>query len=300
MNSKSSTSDSPFTNNQGPSSSTGSSEILPIDPCTVKYSLSDSRNLPTSAKITNPTIESIEGKPQKTVKKKKETINSSDLQQQLDFSISLIHRLEKKLDDLEQINNMLRLKSYGPDLTCEGLQRQTSIPTYSSQNKALSDRINQLETEILRSRVANLESLHQLSAQMNYVSLSQMNVLKQQVPCYYVPVGPQPMYNTHFWRPATPQMRFPQPPPYPHYGIPSRPVPQPSTGQQDNPPFNVAGKAMVSECPASEQLSRQNFQSDSVSSPETKNAFQELRPQTKLNPKLTPPRSTFRTRWSLK
>ena len=152
-----------------------------------------------------------------TRKRNSENPIPSDLQQQLDFSSKTIQTMEKKIEDLERRNRLLELKTYTsqPEVRVEETANSCHAP---SSDAVTLQRINNLEHEIIRTRLAHLESMQQLSLQMNMMAFQNLQSLHMVRPL----TAQHPMMNStvpmnpsqYFFR--QPYHQIPSPfPPYP-------------------------------------------------------------------------------------
>ncbi|KAH3869544.1 hypothetical protein DPMN_032713 [Dreissena polymorpha] len=216
---------------------------------------------PSILKMPNPIKDTVSGKPNK---KKNEKRQNSDIQQQLEFSIATLNKLEKKIEELELKNKILSIQNktshtlnqnYSTDPVSTTANYPTDGNPVSSPTYHLEDRISALATELLKARINSLEHAHQLSNQLNGLLLAnrQYYCFPPQTPTiypcnyfmppttYHIPTPVPQMFAGHPWNhfmsptschipAAVPQMSagFPSwlPPPY---------MPPPPAGFQSGP-----------------------------------------------------------------
>lgn len=148
-----------------------------------------------------------------TRRKKNETAADNDLAQQVDHSASMIQRLERKIEDLERANKLSYLQNQA--VAPNSRLQEPSQDSYPSLEHNLSHRISNLEKDLLHSRLSSLESMQQLSLQINTLTL-QTSLTTQNFrssPTYHM-THPPPLLTP--WRYPPPfTAGFPPPGPYP-------------------------------------------------------------------------------------
>ena len=111
----------------------------------------------------------IPGKKQK--KRKTNQSFLSDVQQQLEFSISIIHNLERKVEELERQKQILHLqtnmRTETSHINKSTVPEDKSTSLHSLNNHDINLRILSLENEIIKSRLLNLEMFQQVTVSQN-------------------------------------------------------------------------------------------------------------------------------------